>query len=102
MLNYVSIANELGYMDVPESVIIDIDLINRYAKDQIVLITTGSQGEPMSALARMATSDHRKVEVGPDDFVIISARPSPATKRLWQRGQRADEAGLRRGLRVYV
>ena len=81
MLNYVSIANELGYMDVPESVIIDIDLINRYAKDQIVLITTGSQGEPMSALARMATSDHRKVEVGPDDFVIISARPIPGNEK---------------------
>ena len=68
-------------MDVPESVIIDIDLINRYAKDQIVLITTGSQGEPMSALARMATSDHRKVEVGPDDFVIISARPIPGNEK---------------------
>ena len=81
MLNYVSIASELGYMDVPESVIIDIDLINRYAKDQIVLITTGSQGEPMSALARMATSDHRKVEVGPDDFVIISARPIPGNEK---------------------
>ena len=81
MLNYVSIANELGYMDVPESVIIDIDLINRYAKDQIVLITTGSQGEPMSALARMATSDHRKVEVGPEDFIIISATPIPGNEK---------------------
>lgn len=81
MLNYVSIASELGYMDVPENVIIDIDLINRYAKDQVVLITTGSQGEPMSALARMATSDHRKVEVGPDDFVIISARPIPGNEK---------------------
>ena len=83
MLNYVSIANELGYMDVPESVIIDIDLINRYAKDQIVLITTGSQGEPMSALARMATSDHRKVEVGPTTLLSYPPGPSPATKRLW-------------------
>lgn len=83
MLNYVSIANELGYMDVPESVIIDIDLINRYAKDQIVLITTGSQGEPMSALARMATSDHRKVEVGPTTLLSSPPGPSPATKRLW-------------------
>ena len=83
MLNYVSIASELGYMDVPESVIIDIDLINRYAKDQIVLITTGSQGEPMSALARMATSDHRKVEVGPTTLSLFPPGPSPAMKRPW-------------------
>ena len=79
-----------------------MDELNQYPPEQVVLITTGSQGEPMSALARMATSDHRKVEVGPDDFVIISARPIPGNERLWQRGQRADEAGLRRGLRVYV
>ena len=68
-----SIAQELGYLDVPDGVIIDIDMLNRYPKEKVVLITTGSQGEPMSALARMANSDHRKVEVGPGDFIIISA-----------------------------
>lgn len=61
MINYVTIASELGYLDVPEGVIIDIDLLNKYPKEQIVLLTTGSQGEPMSALSRMASADHKKL-----------------------------------------
>ena len=61
MLNFVSIATELGYLTVPEGILIDIDLINRYPKDKMTIITTGSQGEPMSALTRMAFSDHRQV-----------------------------------------
>ncbi len=81
MINYMSIAQELGYLDVPDGVIIDIDLLNRYPKEKVVLITTGSQGEPMSALARMANSDHRKVEVGPGDFIIISANPIPGNEK---------------------
>ena len=81
MLNFVSIATELGYLTVPEGILIDIDLINRYPKEKMTIITTGSQGEPMSALTRMAFSDHRQVEVGPDDYIIISATPIPGNEK---------------------
>ena len=81
MVNYVTIAQELGYLRVPDGVLIDIDLVNRYPKDKVAIVTTGSQGEPMSALARMAFSDHRKVEVGPDDYIIISATPIPGNEK---------------------
>lgn len=81
MLNFVSIATELGYLHIPDGIMIDIDVINRYPKDKVILITTGSQGEPMSALTRMAFSDHRKVEVGPDDYIIISATPIPGNEK---------------------
>lgn len=82
MVNYMAIADELGFLDIPDSVIIDIDLLNKYPKEKTVLLTTGSQGEPMSALTRMAYSDHRKVEVGPDDFIIISANPIPGNEKM--------------------
>ncbi len=82
MQNVVGIASELGYLRVPDGVIIDIDSINDYPKEKVILITTGSQGEPMSALSRMAFSDHRKVEVGPDDCIIISATPIPGNEKL--------------------
>jgi len=81
MINFVSIAQELGYLHIPEGLIIDLDAINHYPKDKVTLITTGSQGEPMSALSRMAFSDHRKVEVGPDDYIIISATPIPGNEK---------------------
>ncbi len=81
MINFVSIATELGYLNVPDGLIVDIDLINRYPKDKMTIITTGSQGEPMSALTRMAYSEHRKVEVGPDDYIIISATPIPGNEK---------------------
>ena len=81
MINFVNIAQELGYLHVPEGLLIDIDAINHYPKDKVTLITTGSQGEPMSALSRMAFSDHRKVEVGPDDYIIISATPIPGNEK---------------------
>ena len=81
MINIVAIAQELGYLHVPEGLLIDIDAINHYPKDKVTLITTGSQGEPMSALTRMAFSDHRKVEVGPDDYIIISATPIPGNEK---------------------
>ena len=81
MVNVVTIANELGYLTVPENLLVDIDVVNRYPKDQMTIITTGSQGEPMSALSRMAFSDHRKVEVGPDDYIIISATPIPGNEK---------------------
>ena len=81
MINVVSIAMELGYLNVPQGIIIDISKVNSYSPEQIVLITTGSQGEPMSALSRMAFADHRKVIVGPQDFIIISATPIPGNEK---------------------
>ena len=81
MINYVTIAQQMNYLDVPEGTIIDIDLITKYAKNEVVLVTTGSQGEPMSALHRMAFSEHKKVDVGPEDFIIISATPIPGNEK---------------------
>jgi ribonuclease J len=81
MVNVMSVAMELGYLDVPDGLLIDINALSRYPKEEIVLITTGSQGEPMSALSRMAFSDHRMVEVGPGDFIIISANPIPGNEK---------------------
>ncbi len=79
--NVVAISAELGYLKVPDGILIKLDMINRYTDDQVVLITTGSQGEPMSALTRMARSDHRKVAIGPNDYVIISATPIPGNEK---------------------
>ncbi len=81
MINYVSIAHELEYLRIPNGLLVDMEMVNRYPKDKMVIITTGSQGEPMSALARMAFSDHRQVEVGPDDYIIISATPIPGNEK---------------------
>ena len=97
MLNVMGIAVELGYLNVPDGVLIDIDMLNRYPNDQVVLVTTGSQGEPMSALTRMAFADHRKVEVGPGDFIIISARPIPGNEKTV--GNVVDEL-MKRGCEV--
>lgn len=79
--NVVTIGAQLGYLKVPENILISIDMINRYTPEQLVLITTGSQGEPMSALTRMAFSDHRKVSITPNDYVIISANPIPGNEK---------------------
>lgn len=81
MVNVISIAVELGYLKVKEGTLIDIELMNRYSDEQIVLITTGSQGEPMSALTRMAMGDHKKVNITPHDFIIISATPIPGNEK---------------------
>lgn len=81
MENIVEISILLGYMKVPEGVLISIDNINKYRPSQIVIITTGSQGEPMSALSRMAYSDHRKVEITQNDRIIISATPIPGNEK---------------------
>lgn len=97
MLNVMSIASELGYLNLPEGLLVDLSMINRYNKNQIVLITTGSQGEPMSALTRMAFAEHRQVEVGPEDFIIISARPIPGNEKTV--GNVVDEL-LKRGCEV--
>ncbi len=97
MVNYMNVAKELGYLDVPDNIIIDIDALKNYPMEKIVLVTTGSQGEPMSALSRMAYSDHRKVSVGAGDFIIISANPIPGNERTV--GNVVDEL-LKRGCEV--
>ncbi|MDR0914243.1 MAG: ribonuclease J [Oscillospiraceae bacterium] len=97
MINYMGVAKELGYLDVPDNVIIDLDMLNKYPPEQVVLVTTGSQGEPMSALSRMAYSDHRKVNVGPGDLIIISANPIPGNERTV--GNVVDEL-LKKGCKV--
>ena len=81
MVNNTAMAQELGYMHIPEGTLINIDELNRYAPDEVVLITTGSQGEPLSALSRMASCSHRQVRVGPGDFIIISANPIPGNEK---------------------
>lgn len=83
--NVVAVSRELGYLKVPDGVIIDLNLINKYSDHELVLITTGSQGEPMSALTRMAFSDHRKVAITPNDYVIISATPIPGNEKTVSR-----------------
>ena len=79
--NVVSIASELGYMNIPEGTLIGIDEIKNYSDDRLVIITTGSQGEPMSALSRMASGNHRKVSIDYNDCVIISAKPIPGNEK---------------------
>lgn len=81
MENIVEISILLGYMTIPEGTLIDIDNIKKYRPNQIVIITTGSQGEPMSALTRMAFSDHRKVELTKNDLIILSATPIPGNEK---------------------
>lgn len=81
MVNVVNVATELGYLKVPSGLLVDIEMIRRYPKEKMIIITTGSQGEPMSALTRMAFSDHRQVEIGPDDYIIISATPIPGNEK---------------------
>ncbi len=82
MINMIETARELGYIECPENIFIDIDMINNYPDENLVIITTGSQGEPMSALTRMAAGDHRKVKITPNDLVIISATPIPGNEKF--------------------
>ncbi|MBQ9757748.1 MAG: ribonuclease J [Clostridia bacterium] len=81
MENVLTAAIELGYMDIPKNTLIKLDEIGRYSKEQLVIITTGSQGETMSALSRMAFSGHKKVNIEADDLVIISASPIPGNEK---------------------
>lgn len=81
MVNVVSIASELGNLEIPEGTLIDIDEIVNLPGNQACILTTGSQGEPMSALTRMAMNDHRRVEIQPGDTVIISASPIPGNEK---------------------
>ncbi|MFV9509796.1 ribonuclease J1 [Tepidibacillus sp. LV47] len=81
MVNVVNIGIELGYLHVPEGLIVDIDEINKLPANQVVILSTGSQGEPMSALTRMARSTHRKLDIIPGDTVIIAATPIPGNEK---------------------
>lgn len=80
--NLVQVGEELGYLNVPKNILINIDNIKNYEDENLVIITTGSQGEPMSALTKMAYGEHRKVAVTPNDYVIISATPIPGNEKM--------------------
>ena len=80
--NLVEVGAELGYLKVPRNILISIDSINEYPDDKLVIITTGSQGEPMSALTKIAHGEHKKVTASPNDYVIISATPIPGNERM--------------------
>lgn len=97
MVNYMEVARQLGYLHIPENILIDIDMLDKYTPGEIVLVTTGSQGEPMSALSRMAYSDHRKVMVGEGDVIVISANPIPGNEKTV--GNVVDEL-LKKGCKV--
>ncbi len=81
MLNIVETANSLGYMKIPEGTLIDISEIKRFKPNELTIITTGSQGEPMSALYRMAYSEHAQIELGPEDLVVLSANAIPGNEK---------------------
>ena len=81
MQNMVTIAGSLGFLDIPQDILIDIDRINSLPADKVVVITTGSQGEPLSGLTRMASGEHRQVQIMPGDTVVISATPIPGNER---------------------
>ncbi len=81
MINMIETAKSLGYIDVPENIFIDIDMIQNYTDEQLVIITTGSQGETMSALTRMAAGEHKKIVITPNDLIIISANPIPGNEK---------------------
>ncbi|KXG76913.1 Ribonuclease J1 [Fervidicola ferrireducens] len=82
MVNTVNIALNLGYLSIPKNLMVELDDINKLSKEKVVIITTGSQGEPMSALTRMAMSEHKKVEIIPGDTVLIAATPIPGNEKL--------------------
>lgn len=98
MQNIVGAAIELGYMNIPENTIIDVSEVKRFKPDQVTLVTTGSQGEPMSALYRMTFSESNKVELGPNDLVVISAHPIPGNEKLVNK---IVNELLRRGVGVF-
>jgi len=85
MVNNVKISHQLGYIDIPEGTLIEMEEISKYPPERILIATTGSQGEPLSALTRMATADHRWVGIKPGDTVIISATPIPGNEKLVNR-----------------
>lgn len=98
MVNVVSISRELGYLNVPGKNIIEVDELGNYPENKLVLLTTGSQGEPMSALTRISVSDHNQVEIIPGDTVIIAASPIPGNEKLVSR---TIDNLFKRGANVY-
>lgn len=82
MTNVIAKAVELNYIKVPGNTLIEIDEINRFDPSELVIVTTGSQGEPLSALSRMSSGDHKQVSINPNDFIIISANPIPGNEKL--------------------
>lgn len=82
MVNVIGVSRELGYLDMGDETLIDLNDISKYDDSELVIITTGTQGEPMSALARMSSSEHKKVEIKEGDLVIISAHPIPGNEKL--------------------
>lgn len=85
MVNVVKTAGELGYLSIPDNTLIEINDVKRYRDDQIVIIMTGSQGEPMAALSRMATSDHKQIDIKPGDVIILSSTPIPGNEKTVSR-----------------
>lgn len=85
MANVMSVASELGYLKIPNNTYIDLRDINRYEDNELVIITTGSQGEPLSALTRMAKMEHRQIEIRQGDVVVFSAHPIPGNEKLVSR-----------------
>ncbi len=85
MVNAVKVSQELGYLNAPEGALIHVNDLKNYKDDEVVIITTGSQGEPMSALTRMANNDHKKVQIKAGDLVIISANPIPGNEKTVSR-----------------
>ena len=98
MVSVIGAAVKLGYMDVPEGALIDISDIGRYPQDKLTIVTTGSQGEPMSGLYRMAFSDHAQVELTPNDLVVLSSHAIPGNERLVSR---IINEMYKRGVSVY-
>ena len=85
MVNAVATASELGYLDIPDNVLIEVSEVKRYTDPELVIITTGSQGEPMAALSRMASSEHRQIEIKPGDKIIVSSSPIPGNEKTISR-----------------
>ncbi|MCM3128773.1 MULTISPECIES: ribonuclease J [unclassified Paenibacillus] len=108
MVNVVSIASDLGYLDIPDGMIIEPEEVGKIAADRVVILCTGSQGEPMSALTRMARSTHRKVDILPGDTVIIAATPVPGNEKyvgrtideLFRLGAEVHYSGANSGVHV--
>ncbi len=82
MVNVISKSVELGYLKIPEGLLVDIEMVGRYPAEELCIVTTGSQGEAMSALTRMARGEHRNVTITPNDFIIISANPIPGNEKF--------------------
>lgn len=82
MVNVIAKAVEMNYIKVPDGTLIDIEDVNKYDPEKLVIATTGSQGEPLSALSRMSSGDHKQVTITPNDFIIISANPIPGNEKL--------------------